>query len=116
MSHDMRGLLSDAVCPDTTKLRHTRVCPPPQPGSFLGRISMHQLLFVTVSLAAIAACKEVDPDFCKNLVHANDPICATGGPCTTNDNCMSTPILPVCDLTENEGTCVRCTAGDHALC
>jgi hypothetical protein len=39
-----------------------------------------------------------------------------GGPCEGNNDCANTPGFPVCDLTTNGGTCVQCTANDHAVC
>lgn len=77
---------------------------------------MARLVLLTVSLVALASCNEPNPEFCKNPNNADDPFCKMGGACTANSSCTSTPKFPVCDLTDNGGTCVLCTASDHTQC
>lgn len=50
------------------------------------------------------------------LADVLSPDVSTGGPCRSSEDCASTADAPVCDLTENGGTCVRCTTADHSLC
>jgi hypothetical protein len=77
---------------------------------------MPRLALFTVSFLVLAGCNEPNSQFCANGAHPDDPLCKKGGPCTTNTDCTSTPNFPVCDTTDNDGTCVLCTANDHALC
>jgi hypothetical protein len=79
---------------------------------------MRSLGFVVISFVAFAACKEVDPAYCAMRPGINGcPDAATnGGRCDNANDCTTTPGLPVCDLADNGGTCVLCTANDHAAC
>jgi len=78
---------------------------------------MLRLALVVVPLIAFAGCQKENPDYCP--MHPGQQGCpdaASGGPCKSNPDCTSTPGFPVCDTTDNGGTCVLCTANDHALC
>jgi hypothetical protein len=75
---------------------------------------MPRLALLVVSLAAVAGCKEVNPEYCSGGLHPDDPACKTdsgggGGPCTSPADCSSKPGFPVCDLNAPGGaTCVEC--------
>jgi len=80
---------------------------------------MNSLVLLTVSIA-VFGCKEVDPAYCESPVHAGAAVCldaaSGGGPCKSNNNCTDKANFPVCDLMDNGGTCVLCTADDHMAC
>jgi hypothetical protein len=73
---------------------------------------------MVVSFVAFAGCKEVDPAYCamRPGINGCPDAAVTGGACRGNNDCTSTPSFPVCDLADNGGTCVLCTATDHAAC
>lgn len=81
---------------------------------------MRCLTLVVVSLVALSGCKERDPAYCASAAHVGDPGCPGAsvgdGPCKTNSDCTGTPGFPACDTMDSGGTCVECTASDHALC
>lgn len=68
-----------------------------------------------LALLMLTACNEVNSQFCDNPEHKNDPHCMMGMKCTSRDMCTMSG-LPVCDLTDNGGTCVACTATDMGAC
>src|SRR5689334_14030975 len=74
-------------------------------------------LALLASLLAVTGCYQDNPESCQNAMPSHPELCMTGGPCKTSSECASTnATLPVCDLTEGGGTCVLCTAADHAQC
>ncbi len=79
---------------------------------------MHRLALVVVSLVAAAACNEANPNSCELPQNAGTGECPpdTGGPCQSSNECTATADSPVCDLLDNGGTCVHCTASEHSLC
>jgi Right handed beta helix region len=80
---------------------------------------MNSLVLLAVSIAVCIGCKQVDPAYCENPVHAGTPGCRDAGgslSCKSNAECAGTPGTPACDLMDNGGTCVQCTANDHAAC
>lgn len=76
---------------------------------------MPRLPFVVVSIALVA-CYRDNPNSCELPDNKDNEECRVGGPCRSNTDCASTPGTQVCDMTEAGGTCVRCTASDHAAC
>jgi Right handed beta helix region len=77
---------------------------------------MLRFAFLAVAVVALASCDGFNPNSCELPENFSKPECSIGGPCTSNASCTSTPNTSVCDLTDNGGTCVQCTATDHAAC
>jgi Right handed beta helix region len=79
---------------------------------------MLRLALVVVPLLALAGCQKENAAFCPD--HPGMQGCpdatGNGGPCKSNDNCTDKANFPICDTTDNGGTCVLCTATDHAAC
>jgi len=74
---------------------------------------MPRLLLVLLILAA-AACNEVNKQFCDNPDHASDPRCMNTVTCIGPDTCPMN--MPVCDTSDNGGTCVPCTTTEPGVC
>jgi hypothetical protein len=84
----------------------------------IGGCAMARLALLVVSLTAWTACYRDNRLFCENPDNADDPICMEpmqGGGCKSSAECMDSR-FPVCDLMENDGTCVVCTESDHQQC
>jgi len=79
---------------------------------------MLRLALVVVPLIAFAGCQKENPAYCMDNPGKQGcpPDAPSGGPCMSNPDCTNTPGFPVCDAMDNGGTCVLCTANDHALC
>ena len=88
---------------------------------------MPRLLLVVVSVVSLSGChihltdfKEPNTSSCEIPDNVGKKGCPDGGagvhPCKNLGDCTSTPDTPLCDTSNNSGTCVQCTAGDLHLC